>query len=352
MPNPNFALNRNPNEKTPPDIRLECYIIRIKKRNARSESVESYLPLDYIFSKKVVDEETGEEIRQPFGEIFGSFIGSFDNQFKVYKGGRAVFLETGKVRFASEQRLIYGIVEGGSTSLGGWVKKQQNDEEEILVTRDHVKGEPYYFLLYLPEDSQTGILIFQSFSDRTASSEFRMAFQNFIAGPKFDGPRVIFLNYISPETAEKFKRNCTLEKVSITRFEVPTDKGSKIFKNQYRPTMSFNLELKVTGKYALNELWQKATNYIDGEGQKAGEFFALEVLESLGFDDDSDVNFTTKYAGKQETITTKNNFKFSPNYYDTDSKIVRDENHLPLFDSVDTYCKDFLNKVKTESGIT
>lgn len=333
-------------DRTPPEIRIECFSFTIKKRNSRKADIDAYLGFDEVFYRVSEDPLTGEPKKEPgtFAELFTRFIQSFDNNFRVSRGGKAVYMEGESFHFDSGQRIIYGMVDGGNTSLGGFVKKVDNSEEAKRTTPEHVNGHPYYYLIHFPRESNTGILIFQSFSDRSCSNEFKNALATFIGGE--NGPILTFSNFIAREVADQFKSRGAIEKISICKQSVSSDIASGIFAHDFRPSHGFNVELNITGMSALADLGSRILERING--RTPGTFFALEELRPLGLDESSEVKIKFKHGGKFNTITSRNDFKFSPSYYVTEGEVEREADMLPKFDSIHVYCLSLLDKFKAE----
>lgn len=331
-------------DSNPPEVRIECYMIHARKRNARKDATDAVVEFDDLLESDVAPliDPDAESIAR-FKRFFEKFIQSFDGKFAVFKNGKAIGIKSDTVRFNSRDRTISGIVEGGQTSMGGFVKNQNGStESEFILTPEHVSGQPYYFLLYLPAAAATGVMIFQSFSTSTYADVLKRTMMGFLAGQ--NGPVLSFETYLPDEVARSFRDNSNIQKISICRYSVSPDLATNIFNLDYAPETDFNIEMKITGNGAMKNIMDKIGDIWNHNSDNL-RYFAINELSSLGFDDDSEIKFTFEKDGKSNTITSKNNFKFSPNFYVREGDIIRDSNYLPTFDSVDEYCRRYLGSI-------
>lgn len=330
-------------ESNPPEIRIECYLLHARRRNARRDAEDAIVEFDDLLeSDTSAPSDPEAAAREKFQRFFVEFIKSFDNKFAVFKGGKAISILSEDVRFDSGTRTISGIVEGGITSMGGFIKDQEHKESEFELTPNHVSGQPYYFLLYLPSNSATGILIFQSFSTNTFSDIFKRKMILFMS--EKNGPVLRFESFVPNEVVENFKDHSTIEKITISKHSVSSDKAANIFDMNFIPDEEINIEIKITGNGALKSFQNKIGDWWNHQSDNK-RFFALEDLGYLGFDDESEIKFTFDNNGKKNTVTSRNSFKFSPNIYVEEGDIKRDSNFLPIFESVDEYCRGYLGSI-------
>lgn len=336
-------FNKEEKDVTPPELRLECYTFTIRKRRARRDDIDAFVDFDSIMEGEFPNSTTGlqERRRMDFQEFFSAFIGSFENKFVVYKGsGKAINLKSETVRFNSRERTISGTVEGGTTNMGGFVKEQSDIDSEFILTPNHVSGQPYYFLLYMPEASNLGILIFQSYSVASFSDIFRRQLQSFV---NIGNEHIMkFDTYISEEIVNDFREKGRIEKVSIFQQAITPDRGGSIFEAEFKPESKFNMELRITGADAMGTLSDRLMDFLTSNNKKSN-FFSMEELGNIGFTDESEIKFTFEHGGKKNTITSRNNFQFSPNYYLEAGAVERDSNFLPVFDAIDVFCRDYLS---------
>ena len=152
-----------------PEIKIDCFTISMKKYKTNKDEDSFYGFDEFYKERKITINSEGQEEEEienkAFLEFFKSYVSSFDNKFAVQnKTGKAIFLNTVQLKFNSKLRTICGIIEGGTTNMGGAIKEQDNtnDDDSFTLTPNHVETQPYYFLFWFPEHSKTGLLLFQS----------------------------------------------------------------------------------------------------------------------------------------------------------------------------------------------
>lgn len=326
----------------PPDIRIEKFLVKAKSRRANPKDEDSYLFFDEIVRHL-------DPNNYGFVPLFEAFVNSFGGMFDALNG-KAISVSSKSVRYDSGSRTISGIVQCGHTDMGGFAKKKNEPEEEgVKLTPDHVSGQPYYFLFYLPETSKTGVLIFQSFSDRSFSDRFRSKFQFFVA--QQNGPVLTFEHYFPERAVSLFKEEGHLSRLSIRRYGVSSDRASQIMDEGVRPTGTFNVEIRITGKDWLSRLQDNlglSSLFGGNKSVDLGEFFTFEEAQVFGIDEEPEVVLEFERNGRKSTVTSESGFKFEPNFYLTPGEVERDEQFIPKLESIDAYCRDYLAYLKSK----
>lgn len=130
-------------------------LIHRKRQNERIAFEEFY---DHFNPKKNLDD------RAVFKIIVERYIESFNGAFYKSKNKkRALTAKEGLIKFKCAGRIIHGFLEGGITDA--FFEKYNitnNQNNEDTVNADNVLSQPSYFLIWLPQDTNVGLVMIQS----------------------------------------------------------------------------------------------------------------------------------------------------------------------------------------------
>lgn len=120
--------------------------------------------------------------------IFQSMVTFFDSRFKVnVEGTKAVSITSDlQPRIASLSYTIDGLFKGGETGIGKTVYNQQNATQPgNRIERTDVPANNYFYKLWMPYDSEDGILMVQSYTDMGCTATFRDQLEVFFISKGF-----------------------------------------------------------------------------------------------------------------------------------------------------------------------
>lgn len=132
---------------------LNIYRILIGEKGTKAQIQFSNL-YDYFDPGQSNIETTFKKIRE-------AYVLSFNGKFKKGKNGkRALTAKSEYIKTKSSTEIIHGYVLGGITDADFELYKFANNNDTVgNSTRDDVLTQPYYFLIYMPTDSNTGIVL-------------------------------------------------------------------------------------------------------------------------------------------------------------------------------------------------
>jgi hypothetical protein len=338
---------------TVPEIKIDCFTIQIqthkeKGKNGNKENV--FIRFD-DFYKKTVSNDIGEDIisNQSFISFFADYLNSFQGKFAVNGVGKALHLNSEKIRFQSENRIISGTFEGGTTNIGGFIKEQNNphDEDSFILTPNHVEGQPYYFIMYFPEDSNMGLLLVQSFSAKSVTDLFKRHLQQFFS--KNSENVTLLLNSVVPkEVVKNFREKGVIDKVTLRKQNLDSDRASRVFGYEFSSEDGITIELRIKGLKQLSNAKELLDKMMNGDNLK---FFDIPEINELGFDGTHETVFEYEHNGRKSSVKSSKNFSLTPSFYISESDISRDEKLLPTFESLDNYCRSLLVSLCSETSI-
>lgn len=322
------------------DIRLKVFTIRLKKFRARKN-------VDLLWSE-VFDKFEGNS-EEKFNALFKEYLEHFDGKFITYKNWpKAMMIPDLDVHFKSKERLFYGEFEGGPTNKTFKVKKLDNSGGAITIDKNQVTSQPFYFMFYLPENSNVGLLIVQSMGDLGMHDILKLNFQKFIMGLSSDF-NIDYHERITKDAVESFKKG-NVKSISIRKSGLSKDEGDNIFIKKYQDYGDVKLELKVS---FLNQIANKLKldDLKDFAMGTAPQLLEIESLEAIGLDENVDIFANFEYNGKQSFAKIDNGVKLNPTYIvdPKDVPLTADNHADPV--KMKNYMLDFVKKMKKEIGL-
>lgn len=120
--------------------------------------------------------------------VFQNLVSFFDSQFKVNEEGTKAVSITSELQptFATQSYTINGMFKGGDTGIGRTIYSQQNAiQPGSRISNTDVPANNYYYKLWLPFDSDDGVLMIQSYTDMGCTITFRDQIEQFFISKGF-----------------------------------------------------------------------------------------------------------------------------------------------------------------------
>lgn len=339
------SLTVEPKPKLP-EVKIDCFKLQVRQFGRTKNS--SYLDFNDVF-KTTGSTGASQDQLDGFIDFFKKYVSSFDGRFAVNSEGRAIHLNTTKVTFGSKSQVITGVIEAGTTNMGGFIKEQDKpkDEDSFVFTHKHVEGHPYFFLIYFPPNSNVALLLVQSFSTKSATETFRAHLKSFF-NSTFDQFSLEIGTIVPTEVVEKFREKGEINRVIFRKQNLSSDKADKIYGLNFKQGESVTVELRISGIKFLTDAKEIVSDIMNGRRTK---FFSVEDMENIGFDGNYETLLEYEHNGKKASIKQSKNFTFTPSFYVDESDIARDENYLPSVESLSEYCRSLLSSLCTQISL-
>lgn len=323
------------------EIKLDVFTLQVKKQRK-----DEFVGFDEFYKK---EGETNEISTESFKNFFTDYITSFDGKFWEQSiTGKAINLSKQHVHFDTKERIIYGLVEGGTTGIGTKIKKKEDvsDENAFQVTTEMVSSIPYYFLLWLPKDSNKGLLIIQSIGNKSISETFKIHLRRFFNNST-KSLSFVTNELIPKETSEKMQKDGIINTIILRRMHLPSSKGAKLLGLKYAEGSPLTIEIKITGLSKIAAIKDKVLNTMKG---KFPQLIDTTCIEDIGFDENYEILAKFEHDGKVAVGKLSERFKIAPSYYIKEGDINRNIYQHPEFESINKYCQSFLIALKKEIG--
>ncbi|WP_276978634.1 hypothetical protein [Flavobacterium filum] len=311
-----------------PEIKIDIYSVTLEYAD-KNDTYPKYKELFSHFKNESISNNF-----HAFIQGFVNSIGSFTNNAKNTKSIKL----NNDIAINERKHIITGTFYGGSTGLGG---NLHIDNKTTEYNAKAINSKNLFYLIWLHPSSNKGIVFVQGYSSFSAGNDFMFQFQKFIKDKDLNFSLVV--NDFAPVSViEKYLKKGTVKKVRLKKLKVSSDKFDKLDLT-YESGDSLSIEVNLTGN-VLKRIISK------WKIKKKGYFEIPSELQDIGFDGDTSTSITFKDSnGKTTTITSKNNFKASPNFYIPEGVVPRNAiDNLPDLKKLKDYCVGYLNEIKDE----
>lgn len=318
------------------DIKLRVFTVNLREVNKPNEA----LLWSEIFVKM-----SGDTDSERFTNMFRDYVGTFDKKFVVYKNWPKGFtVPENSLKFHSAKRFVYGIIDGGTTNLFYDVKDLNDTENtEYKVTADKIQSLPFHFLFYIPENSNKALLVLQSIGDLNMDGPLKLHFSKFIKSidEKFS---IDYFEHIT-QAAEKKMKNGVLQKITLRRSHLPSDKADTLFKKEFKVGKELTIEVNITGfPHAIKEYFSEKIfgNHTD--------IIEMGAFEELGLDNETEIIARFEHKGRVASSKLEKDIKLAPVYHVENVEL--DERNHPKVDEMQEFLLKFTEDMIKEIGLT
>ena len=199
--------------------KLEVYKIRLKPTTDKVVTFRDF------FKQKLSNITIGDS--DLFIDYFNNFISEIDNAdfFKDKKNQKAFTAYDTKtrnenplndtIRIHSQSQIIEGVVEGGRYGQSRSMANMDNKMEKEKVKTDNIILDKFYFLIYSPLNSNTGIFMLQSYSEDSIKDVFTTFLKPFFSTDGFYN--LCIEAYTPQQYIDEFKKGAALKGISFTK---------------------------------------------------------------------------------------------------------------------------------------
>lgn len=278
-----------------------------------------------------------------FKQFTSNFHQIFNNQFISSTDNTKAISITNEDSFHHKtiNNIIWGSYLGGDTDIEFEVyKKKDSQNLQNTLSKDDVASLHYFYKLWMPIDSNTGILMVQSYTITGCTNLFRTIIEEFFISL---GYKVDWGKCVPKKIITKYLSDCNIYKLKVlTKKKKEIDPLSPIFsvfkKSRYERFVN-------RFKIPLNNLIN-LDNYIE---------LLKEQLVALDIDYDKDRDDVIMYyknsKGQQAHASLADVENIYPSIILDDS--LKDPNtERPLWNEVDSFTDEILNEIKVEIGYT
>jgi hypothetical protein len=202
---------------------LEIYSFQLKKLKAPAQKSATGRwrckleknPSNFIDFVNSLDLQ-GETMNNYMNVILRSFVSSFEGKFVKTISGTSVSSLTSDPfnGFSSDKFLLWGKFKAGNAGLRFKVY-DVNDatQAERDITPNKVPSTEFFFMLWLPKDSNTGMLMIQRYNTFGFVASFRERIDDWFIQKGF---KPTWIKYIPQEVLQNYYQNGSINKIEVT----------------------------------------------------------------------------------------------------------------------------------------
>lgn len=322
-------LKSRPNYKMANEVKLECYTLKIREKRSIK-----YFNLDTT--------EGGD-----FLELFTNYIRDFDKELLTSsRKKKSLQFNIDSLNYGSTQRIISGIIESGDYGIGGLIKNINTGRVRLQKETTDSDIKPFYFLLSIPKDRQTGMLILQRFGIHGIKTVFVNHLKDYIS-QKNPNSFLEISPLVSKQLAKVFIEHGGIKEVSLRKYSLPTDIINSLGLGGYEEEM-LNLEIRlIAKKNKLLPFNDRVKKFINDPGAR---LFDVKEFNELGFNKEHKTSVKVTHNGNTRVIDISDTGQIRP-YYDIDKEVSKNSNNHPEFDSIDSIARGLIEDLNQEFGL-
>jgi hypothetical protein len=207
------------------EISLEVYTFRIRNKAEK----DIFLPFSNFIQ----------------GENFLTFCQDFLSKYRsisVSKKQKKSLQITDQVSISSGKGILSGILKSGEFGVESTIADQEGNEKYIK-SDDDLDIKPFYFLIWVPNDSDVGILITQRLGFYGVYGLFTSRLIGSLQ-EKYPDLTIDFSSYVSKDYARKFIEEGLVKEIILKRYQLPSDVATQ-FNNKFDVNHVKQIEFRI-----------------------------------------------------------------------------------------------------------
>lgn len=296
-----------------------------------------------VMFEQLFNSLNGKDYEAKFNSFISDFVGRFNSQYVVSRGKGISMHPNHKVVINHKKFYIWGEFSGGHTGREQRVfNRDDSTSSDYTISKEKMVASPFFFLIWLPRDSNMGLLILHRYSNLNCDTEFKNAVSKYFIAK---GYKPVWAAYVPREICKKYLETCALTAVRVqhsapnqktfegTVFEdFSSDKGVTFTTSLVGLSLSFAKLLK-TGKFAE-----------DFQG-------FIKVIDQ-NYEDGDPVSITYKNTNGITVKASLEHFDEIMPKIALDADCFDEATNTPNLDKISVTAIDFLESIKKEIGYT
>ena len=238
------------------------------------------------------------------------------------------------IKVEPEGRSIGGVFESGIYGLSSNLRNVDTDSITYKKKKNDADLLPFYFLFYIPKDTNEGILLLQ----RTGKYGIRSNLGTFLDkyfSDKYRGFTLEINTLVQEEIIKKMLYNGTIKKLRCVKYQAPVDRFDGL--DEGHEELSYSMEVVLSAHRI--PLRSKIKSLFDSKSSVKN----LVELRDFNFDYDT-VKVDVEIEGSIRTFDLGRLSK-ARTYYDISDKVDLDTDEHPTFLSIKTIANIYLNEI-------
>ena len=283
----------------------------------------------------------GEPLDNYMNVILRSFVNSFDGKFVKTISGTSVSSLTSDPfnGFSADKFLLWGKFKAGNAGLRFKVYDVDNATlPERDITPNKVPSTDFFFMLWLPKDSNTGMVMIQRYNTFGFVTSFRERIDDWFIQNDF---KPTWVKYIPKDVLQNYYQNGSINKIEVTY-------AKRVKRRQFDPLFTpFKTSNKKVIIDGFNIPLIEFINKVNRENAIKDDIKG--VMSDFDADKDSVRLFYTNGSSPASAELADVEDIFPKIVLDDD---LLDENNVPIWDDLLQKAKELLEAIKVEIRYT
>lgn len=241
------------------------------------------------------------------------------------------------IRVEPSGRSISGVVESGIYGLSSNLRDVETDSITYKKRKNDADVLPFYFLFYLPKDTDEGILILQ----RTGKFGIRTNLGNFLGtyiSKQHHGYLVEINALVQEELIKKILYGGIIKKLRCVKYHAPIDSIDGL--DDGHTEVPFNMEVVLSANRI--PFMDRIQKFFDSNCNVK----SLVEIRDFNFDYDT-VKVEVEVNGSMRTFDL-GYLQKARTYYDISDQVSMDSDEQPIFQSIDQVSRKYLKEIIQE----
>lgn len=292
---------------------------------------------------KLFDAIDGEGYENKFKTFISEFIANFNSQYVVCREKGISMHPKHRYSIHSKKFFVLGEYSGGHTGREQRVYKRDDSTlSDYIISKDKMVASPFFFLIWIPCDSNMGILILQRYSNLNCSDEFRKALSQYFSSKGFSPS---WVGFVPKEICKEYLESCVL-----TAFRV---QHSSPKEDDFEGTVfeGFKSDKGVSFATTLSGLSLSFAQLLRS-GKFAEDFKGFIGMIDQNYTDGDSVEITYKNIDGISVKASLDSFDDIMPKIALESDCFDEATNTPNFDKISLTAISFLDSIKKEIGYT
>lgn len=306
-------------------IFLSAYTVRVDKKRGKEDKNKQQQP-SYCRLNTFDGYTDLYDVMLAF--LQGLKTNTKNDTYKTYM--RAIHVEP-------DGRSITGVVESGVYGLSNNLRDVETDSVTYKKRKNDADVLPFYFLFYLPKDTNEGVLLLQ----RTGKFGIRTNLGNFLNthfSKQYPGYLVEINALVQEELIKKILYGGIIKKLRCVKYHAPLDSIDGL--DEGHQEVPFNMEIVLSANRI--PFMDRIQKFFDSDCNVK----SLVEIRDFKFDYDT-VKLEVEVNGSIRTFDL-GYLQKARTYYDISEQVVMDSDEQPTFQSIQQVAKKYLNEIIQE----
>ena len=333
-------------------LKLDIYSFQLNKIKSSTtgwnkngkEVIRHHIENEFVSSfdevvKSFINDDT---LGKPYMEAFlYNFMKGFNSSFVTNdENTKAISITEDLQRgFSSQRFTAWGMYKGGTTGISRDVYRNNNAKDITgKLLEDNVASLCYFYKLWIPQDSNIGFVMLQSYTSTGCTALFKERFEKYVENC---GYKVFWKKIIPDSYVKQFLSNGFIKEIRVEHLK-------KVARGLQSPTFSLTEAKSVTILNKLNISLQKFFSELDFK-RKLQQ--SIQVVDMNYAPEEDNVQLIYEHNGRTVHARLAKVEDILPAFILNDA-LKTPGTQIPDFDAMNSYTDGILDEIKEKIGYT